>query len=104
MQLGRKLEQATRFPPSEHLLPTRTEAVSLHIRIRVLPGAESRGEGVRGKPPRGQGPNNSEMISLPQMQIIGGFAKSQKNSLIAKLLRSITSLSLLPLRCVTYFS
>lgn len=85
MQLGRKLEQATRFPPSEHLLPTRTEAVSPRIQIPVQPGAESLGKGFRGKPPLGRSPNNSEKISLPQMQTIKGFAESQKYSLKAKL-------------------
>ncbi|BBP71879.1 hypothetical protein PHLH6_38830 [Pseudomonas sp. Seg1] len=68
MQLDRKLEQTTLFPPSEHLLPTRTEAVSPRLRIPVLPGAEALGKGFRGKPPLDRSPHNSEMISLPQMQ------------------------------------
>jgi len=78
MQLDRKLEQAARFPPSEHLLPTRTEAVSPRIRIPVLPGAESLGKGFRGEPPLGRSPNNSEKISLPQMQATSRLAESQK--------------------------
>lgn len=56
MQLKRKLEQATLFPPSEHLLPTRTEAVSPRLRIPVLPGAESLGKGIRGKASTGPKP------------------------------------------------